>query len=99
IADEALIEMSDHPLQMVLTGRFLRMQFMARRDTYLKAGGADERVFIQDESIPLRLAAQAKRWLKLHDTVMYVPHIEGALSRNVSQLNHDRFLAHYYLLK
>lgn len=99
IADDAVIDVSDHPLQMVLTGRFLRMQFMARRDTYLQAGGADERIFIQDESIPLRLAAHAKRWLKLNDTVMYVPHIEGALSRNVSQLNHDRFLAHYYLLK
>lgn len=99
IKDDAKVEVSDTPLETVLTGRFLRMQFMARRDTFLKAGGADERVFIQDESIPLRLATHAKRWLKLHDVVMYVPHIEGALSRNVSQLNHDRFLAHYHLLK
>jgi glycosyltransferase involved in cell wall biosynthesis len=99
ILADACIDVSDKPLEMVLTGRFLRMQFMAKRETYLVAGGADERVFIQDESLPLRMAAHAKRWLKLHDTVMYVPHIEGALSRNVSQLNHDRFLAHYYLIK
>lgn len=99
IAENAAIEVSDTPLETVLTGRFLRMQFMAKRELFLKAGGADERVFIQDESIPLRLATHAKRWLKLHDVVMYVPQIEGALSRNVSQLNHDRFYAHYNLLK
>lgn len=99
ISAEARAEVSDKPLEMVLTGRFLRMQFMAKRETYLVAGGADERVFIQDETPPLRMAAHAKRWIKLHDTVMYVPKIEGALSTNVSQLNHDRFLAHYYLLK
>lgn len=99
IMPPAPVEVSDKPLEMVLTGRFLRMQFMARRETFLVSGGADERVFIQDETPPLRMAAHARRWIKLHDTVMYVPKIEGALSRNVSQLNHDRFLAHYYLLK
>lgn len=99
IGNNPTIDVSDAPLTTVLNGRFLRMQFMARRDVFLKAEGADERIFIQDESIPLRLATHAKRWLKLHDTVMYVPHIEGALSNNVAQLNHDRFYAHYNLLK
>lgn len=97
--ESAPMDVSTTPLETVLEGRFLRMQFMARREVFLKAGGADERVFIQDESIPLRLATHAKRWIKLHDTVMFVPKVEGALSRNVSQLNHDRFYAHYNLLR
>ena len=99
IDEHAAIDVSETPLETVLTGRFLRMQFMAKREVFLKAGGADERVFIQDESIPLRMAVHAKRWVKLHDTVMFVPKVDGALSRNVSQLNHDRFYAHYHLLK
>lgn len=89
---------SDSPMEFVLRGRFLRMCLMARRDVYLKAGGADERIFIQDESLPLRLAASCKRFIALDAPIMFVPKIEGALSGNKSQLNHDRFLASHNLL-
>ncbi len=93
IADDAAYSMSDDPLLWVMEGRFLRMALMARREVFLTAGGADERILIQDESLPLRLAVHAKRFMKLHAPVMCVPAVEGALSGNVSQLNHDRFLA------
>lgn len=99
VTGSATSEVSDKPLEFVLNGRFLRMALMARRSIYLTAGGADERILIQDESLPIRLAVHAKRFMALHAPVMFVPKIEGALSRNVAQLNHDRFLAYYYLLK
>ncbi len=99
IPDAPPFEVSDDPLTFVLTGgRFRRMAQMCERSLYLAAGGADERVFIQDESLPLRLSAHAKRFIALKSPVMFIPHVEGQLSGNVSQLNHDRFLANYYLL-
>jgi glycosyltransferase involved in cell wall biosynthesis len=93
VPEDAKCDVSDEPLRFVMNGRFLRMALMARRDVVLKAGGADERILIQDESLPLRLAVHAKRFMKLHAPIMFVPKIEGALSGNISQLNHDRFLA------
>lgn len=90
---------SDTPMEYVLNGRFLRMLMMARREVFENCGGADERIFIQDESLALRLAAYARRFIALDAVVMVIPKIEGALSRNRSQLNHDRFLANYYALK
>lgn len=99
VPDDALYEVSDKPLEFVLHGRFLRMALMARRDVFLAAGGADERIFIQDESLPLRLAAVCKKFIALSAPIMFVPLIEGALSGNKSQLNHDRFLANYYVLR
>jgi len=98
VAVPAPHRVSDNPLEFVLRGRFLRMSLMARREVYLKAGGADERIFIQDESLPLRLAAAARRFIALDAPIMFVPRIEGALSGNKSQLNHDRFLASHNLL-
>lgn len=99
VPEEARFTLSEEPLTFVLEGRFLRMALMCARHTYLQAGGADERVFIQDESLPLRLAACARRFISLHAKVMFVPLVEGQLSQNVAQLNHDRFFANYYLLQ
>ena len=65
----------------------------------MRANGADERIFIQDESLPLRLAAYSRKYLKLKAPVMFIPLIEGQLSGNRAQLTHDRFLAHYYMLQ
>lgn len=84
---------SDRPLDMVFSERTRRMQQLVRRETFLAAGGCDEAVFIQDESLPLRLARAANCMILLHAPVLLIPKIEGALSGNVSQLNHDRFLA------
>lgn len=99
IPANATHEVSDAPLEFVLDGRFIRMTQMVVREVFLRAGGCDERVFIQDESLPLRLSYAAKRFVALHAPVMFVPQVEGELSGNKSQLNHDRFLAHYYMLQ
>lgn len=93
----------DHPLAAVLGGGFVRMALMCRRDLYLEAGGADERIFVQDESLPLRLAANAARMIAWQANVITPPPpADGGLSKvsdNKSQLHHDAFLAYRYALQ
>lgn len=89
---------SEKPLETVLGGGFVRMALMCGRDLFLAAGGADERIFVQDESLPLRLAAKAKRMIDWQATVIAMPPppADGGLkvSGNKSQLHHDAFLAY-----
>ena len=89
---------STTPLATVLHGRYVRMALMVRRDLYLKANGCDERIFIQDESLPLRLAYHANSLITLTDAVVLVPRPENNLSLNKPQQHHDRMLAYYYAL-
>lgn len=98
---DAPMRLSDRPLKMVLEGGFVRMALMCKRSLLLEAGGADERIFVQDESLPLRLAAKAKRMIAWQADVIAVPEaIDGAakVSRNKSQLHHDAFLAYRHAL-
>ena len=85
-------------LRTVLTGRFTRMGQLIRTEVLQKAGGADERVFIQDESIPLRAALHARGIVKIHDNVVLVPQELGNFSGNKVQLDNDRFMAYCYML-
>lgn len=90
---------SEDPLDTILSGRFKRMCLLVRRDVFEKAGGFDPEIFIQDESLPLRLAAAAKKMVVLDAVVNLVPTGDGNLSDNKTQLNHDRFLAYYNFYK
>ena len=85
-------------LQMILTGRFTRMGQLIRTSVLQKAKGADERVFIQDESIPLRCAPYALGAIKITANVVLVPKELGNFSGNKIQLDNDRFLAYYYMI-
>lgn len=86
-------------LRAVLSGRFTRMGQLIRREVLQQAGGADTRVFIQDESIPLRAARLADGIVKMFTNVVLVPKETNNLSKNTNQLDNDRFFAHYYMLK
>lgn len=86
-------------LPAVLAGRFTRMGQLIRRKVLQEAGGADARVFIQDESIPLRAARLANGVIKMQADVVLVPKETNNLSKNTHQLDNDRFFAHYYFLK
>ncbi|MBS4046652.1 MAG: glycosyltransferase family 2 protein [Alphaproteobacteria bacterium] len=91
---------SDRPLQMVLTGRgFVRMAWLVETALFRAAGGCDERLFIQDESLPLRLAARARRMVDFRGGVCYAPHVGSHLSADKRQQHHDRFFAYYNLLR
>ena len=85
-------------LRAVLSGRFTRMGQLIKRQVLQAAHGADERVFIQDETIPLRAALLADGIIKMAADVVLVPRENGNLSGVKIQLDHDRFLAHYYFL-
>lgn len=91
-------ELAENPLDTVLQGRYVRMAYLTTRELYLKAGGADERIFIQDESLPLRLAASAKKMITLNHPAVYASRNERFLSDNKLQQMHDRFYAYYYAL-
>lgn len=87
---------SETPFEAILGGGFVRMALMCRRDLYLKAGGADERIFVQDESLPLRLGLHAQRLLDWNARIVFrQPDPEGGshISSNRDQLQHDAFLA------
>ncbi len=89
---------NSNALQGVLTGRFTRMGQLIRTAVLQKAQGADERVFIQDESIPLRCAVHALGIIKMDANVVLVPKELGNFSGNKIQLDNDRFLAYFYLI-
>jgi glycosyltransferase involved in cell wall biosynthesis len=67
--------------------------WLARAETVRRSGGCDERVFIQDYSIELSLAAQGAS-ARLHEPVFLTPvAIPGRLSDNQAQILHDVNLA------
>lgn len=86
-------------LRTVLTGRYTRMGQLIKTDVLKKGDGADERVFIQDESLPLRAALHAHGIVKIHDNVVLVPKELGNFSGNKIQLDNDRFMAYCYTLQ
>ena len=90
---------SENALLGVLTGRFTRMGQLIKTEVLKKGGGADERVFIQDESIPLRTAIYAHGIVKINDNVVLVPKEIGNFSGNKVQLDNDRFLAYCYAIQ
>lgn len=94
----ATFAVSDTPLEFVLSHSYSHMALMVKREVFLAAGGCNEGVFVQDESLPIRLAAKARRFIIMDAPVTFVPMLDGQLSGNKSQLNHDRFLANYQML-
>ncbi|MFN3613044.1 MAG: glycosyltransferase family 2 protein, partial [Rubrimonas sp.] len=81
----------DDPLVFCARRPVAHMALMVERALFLAAGGADERIFIQDQSLPLRLAARAPAMVWTEAVVCVAP-VTG-LSANRVQQNHDRFRA------
>lgn len=91
---------SDSPLDLVLDTRGLvRMGWLVETNTFRAAGGCDQRIFIQDEALPLRLAAKARRMIDLRADVTMAPKSASHLSTDKRQQHHDRFFASYYFLR
>lgn len=106
LLDEALAPgapytVSERPLHYVLThSRIVRMVVMTRRACFAASGGCDEKVFVQDESLPLRLAWKARRFVDFAGTVVLVPaHDGGNLSQNKVQQHHDGFCVFRHALE
>lgn len=99
MSEDFAYKYNEDAMKAVLGGHFTRMGQLIKRSVLQNAGGADERVFIQDESIPLRVARLAKGAVKIDANVVLVPKETNNLSKNTNQLDNDRFFANYYMLK
>ena len=71
---------------------------MIKTSVLQASGGADERVFIQDESLPIRVALKANGAIKMSANVVLVPKEKGNFSGNKVQLDNDRFMAYYFAI-
>lgn len=90
----------DAPLAFAAAAQLSHMGFLARRALWAAAGGADEGVFIQDQSVQLRLCRAARRVLGSPALVYGLrPPDAGALSRNRAQQHHDRYLSAWRVLR
>ncbi len=98
LEDNFTYEYNKDALRTVLTGRFTRMGQLIKTEVLKKAGGADERVFIQDESVPVRAAIHASGIVKMDANVVLVPKEIGNFSGNKIQLDNDRYMAYCYAL-
>lgn len=88
------------PLARILERRGLvRMCWLVETDLFHAAGGCDPRVFIQDESLPLRLGATATRMIDLRAGTIYAPAVASRLLSDRAQQHHDRFFAYYNFLR
>lgn len=99
---------SDDPLGLTLARGIVLPIVLARREVAMSAGGCDDRVFIQDESLALRLALAAHRAGLVEHACRYVlvtpqEAASGApsaahLSANVAQQHHDQYLTYTHLV-
>lgn len=72
----------------------VHMGFLVEASIWRNAHGANPDVFIQDQSLPLRLSAEAQKLAYVNDIVYWLrPAGEANLSRNVAQQHHDRFFS------
>lgn len=88
-------EYHDEPLKYVLKNPIVRMGYLVSRDLWIRSRGADENVFIQDMSLPLRLAANATSLVYCNSIIYYLRKRSNSnISNNTDQLNHDRFITY-----
>jgi glycosyltransferase involved in cell wall biosynthesis len=100
VGPSPVFQVSDAPLATIATGRgFVRMAWLVTAELFRAAGGCDPRIFIQDESLPLRLGVHARRFVDLRARVTTASAVGGHLSRARAQQHHDRFFASYNLLR
>ena len=89
----------DKPLEFVLKNPIVRMGYLVSKNLWMLSGGADEKVFIQDMSLPLRLAANAKSLVYLNSVIYYLRKISDTnLSNNTDQQHHDRYMTYLNFL-
>ena len=87
------------PLDRILGRGMVRMTWLGTQELFQRAEGCDETVFVQDESLALRLASKARRIVDADMTVTMVPDMGSHISQNTLQLNHDRFLVYLNFLQ
>lgn len=95
IDGDPLYTVSNHPFEYILKGGFVRMGLMTTKELYIRSGGCDERIFIQDESLPINLCSKANKLIDYAATVLFwIAKGDEKNSANELQLQHDGFLAY-----
>lgn len=99
VSAEAEPQLIAEPLSFAAARPITHIALMVARAVFMAAGGCDERIFIQDQSLPLRLGARIETMLWTDETLAcQPPERPGELSRNTAQQHHDRFFAAYNVL-
>jgi len=99
IPSDAEAQLIAEPLSFAAAKPITHIALMVARAVFMAAGGCDERIFIQDQSLPLRLGARIQTMLWTDATLAcQPPERPGELSKNITQQHHDRFFAAYNVL-
>jgi len=87
-------------LDFIVKKKLCHMGFLVSSSLWKSASGAFEKVFIQDQSLPMRLAHQATSMIFIDHYVYYLSArtLEN-LSSNTNQQHHDRFFSALDMLK
>ncbi|MES2919239.1 MAG: glycosyltransferase family 2 protein [Pseudomonadota bacterium] len=98
----------DDPLRLTLERGIVLPIVLVRLEVALRAGGCDDKVFVQDESLALRLALAGRRAGIIEHPCRYVlltpeeaasgKPSQAHLSANVAQQHHDQYLTYSHLL-
>ncbi len=100
IPANARVRLIDEPLVYCAENQITHMGFFVETPIWRASGGADEAVFVQDQSLHLRLCAVAPKLAHVEATTYCLrPADVQSLSRNVIQQHHDRFLSVFHLLQ
>lgn len=99
INEEAYRTTVEQPLIQAASRPIVHVALLVERALYERAGGCDEAVFIQDQSLALRLAAKARKMVLTDATVVCAPKLTAAptLSADKRQQHHDRYVSAYRL--
>lgn len=102
------VAVSEDPLGLTLARGIVLPIVLAKREVAMASGGCDDKVFVQDESLALRLALAAKRAGLVEHPCRYVlvsPEEAASgkpsaahLSANVPQQHHDQYLTYVHLI-
>ncbi|MEP0519280.1 MAG: glycosyltransferase family 2 protein [Hyphomicrobiales bacterium] len=94
IDETAKVSVNDDALAYCAKKSIVHMGFLVKAPIWRNASGANPDVFIQDQSLPLRLSAEARKMAYVHDVVYWLrPAGAQNLSRNIAQQHHDRFFS------
>lgn len=102
------VAVSEDPLAFTLARGIVLPIVLAKREAAVASGGCDDKVFVQDESLALRLALVARRAGLVEHPCRYVlvsPEEAATgkpsaahLSANVPQQHHDQYLTYVHLI-
>lgn len=94
-----LITPDDSLFYVLKTGMAGSSTLMVRRDAFVRVGGCDEQVFVQDFSLPIRLAQYYTISFFREPIVYFTKEAEGRVLGNPAQVLHDLTASQHNFIK